>query len=73
MKEAAGEANMTVIVIVLIGVLAAAGALFIPQLINNMKDRSCCTQNGGEVKGNQCVIGDTSNAIKGYYTTGGCS
>ena len=47
MKEAAGEANMTVITIVLIGVVAAAGAVFIPRLIKNMKGRSCCTEYGG--------------------------
>ena len=47
MKEAAGEANMTVITIVLIGLVAAAGALFIPRLIDNMKAQSCCTEQGG--------------------------
>ena len=47
MKEAAGEANMTVITIVLIGVLAAGAALFIPRLIDNMKAQSCCTEQGG--------------------------
>lgn len=47
MKEAAGEANMTVITIVLIGVVAAVGAIFIPRLLDNMKARSCCTEYGG--------------------------
>lgn len=47
MKEASGEANMTVITIVLIGVVAAAGAVFIPRLIANMKAQSCCTEQGG--------------------------
>ena len=47
MKEATGEANMTVITIVLIGLVAAAGAIFIPRLINNMKAQSCCSENGG--------------------------
>ena len=42
MKEAAGEANMTVITIVLIGVVAAVGAILIPRLLNNVQYRSCC-------------------------------
>ena len=32
MKEAAGEANMTVITIVLIGVVAAAGVILVPKI-----------------------------------------
>ena len=47
MKEAAGEANMTVITIVLIGIVAAVGAIFIPRLLDNMKAQSCCTEQGG--------------------------
>lgn len=57
MKEAAGEANMTVITIVLIGVVAAAGAIFIPRLIDNMKARSCCTEFGGTMNGSTCSGG----------------
>ena len=47
MKEATGEANMTVITIVLIGLVAAAGAVFIPRVIAGMKAQSCCTEQGG--------------------------
>ena len=54
MKESAGEANMTVITIVLIGLVAAAGALLIPNLLNTMKLKSCCTQAGGVWSGNDC-------------------
>ena len=73
MKEAAGEANMTVITIVLIGLVAAAGAILIPNLISNMKDRSCCTQSGGYVDGGNCKFGagtqwaGNSYPLKGYY------
>lgn len=55
MKEAAGEANVTVITIVLIGLVAAAGAILIPRIMNNMNARSCCQENGGTVKGNRCM------------------
>ena len=71
MKEAAGEANMTVITIVLIGLVAAAGAVFIPRLIDNMKARSCCTEYGGTWSGSVCsgggfVDGATVSKLKQY-------
>ena len=63
MKEAAGEANVTVITIVLIGVVAAAGAILIPRLINTVGARSCCTELGGTVSGSYCVGGDKSGSL----------
>ena len=57
MKEAAGEANITVITIVLIGLVAAAGAVFIPRILDNMKARSCCNEYGGTWSGNECKGG----------------
>lgn len=53
MKESAGEANITVITIVLIGLVAAAGAIIIPNLITSMKKKSCCTQAGGTWVGSE--------------------
>ncbi len=55
MKEAAGEANMTVITIVLIGVVAAVGLLLVPRLMTNIKKKSCCTDASGIWKNNACV------------------
>lgn len=54
MKEAAGEANITVITIVLIGVVAAVGLLLIPRLMTNAKAKACCTDGGWYVSGNYC-------------------
>ena len=69
MKEAAGEANVTVITIVLIGIVAAAGAILIPRMFGNMNARSCCTEMGGTVKGWNCkggfFDGKTLAQIKG--------
>ncbi len=66
MKEAAGEANMTVITIVLIGVVAAVGAILIPRLMNNMSDKSCCQELGGYVSAGTCKDGAANGkAIKG--------
>lgn len=47
MKEAAGEANMTVITIILIGLVAAAGAVLIPNLLKSTNKQSCCASAGG--------------------------
>ncbi len=55
MKEAAGEANITVITIVLIGLVAAAGAIIIPRLLGTVKARACCSEYGGTWEGGQCV------------------
>ena len=55
MKESAGEANMTVITIVLIGLVAAAGAIIIPNLLNSTKKSSCCQSNGGIWANGRCT------------------
>ncbi len=68
MKESAGEANMTVITIVLIGLVAAAGAILIPSLLHGMEDRSCCQQMGGHVENQRCVGAGTDADINGYRT-----
>lgn len=54
MKQAAGEANMTVITIVLIGVVAAIGLLLVPRLMKGSKEKTCCTDAGGRWSGNAC-------------------
>ena len=70
MKEAAGEANMTVITIVLIGVVAAVGAILIPRIMNCMEDKSCCQELGGYVSGTSCVGGGANGkAVKGLRTS----
>lgn len=60
MKESAGEANMTVITIVLIGLVAAAGAIIIPNLLNSMSKKACCSSYGGTWKNNGCVEKNTN-------------
>ena len=54
MKEAAGEANMTVITIVLIGVVAAVGLLLVPRLMGSLKKKACCTDAEGLSSANTC-------------------
>ena len=68
MKEAAGEANMTVITIVLIGVVAAVGLVLIPRLMGNLKAKTCCTDGGGYVSGNNCCLSYNGNSCGSKYT-----
>ena len=46
MKEATGEANMTIITIVLISVVLAVGLPIVKDLINNTKDKTSCEERG---------------------------
>ena len=68
MKESAGEANMTVITIVLIAVVLAAGTLIVNNMMGSTKKSSCCTSNGGVWRGGVCY--ETCPSSSG---TAGCS
>lgn len=46
MKEASGEANMTVITILLIAIVGAVGTLIITSLMKNTGKKTC-VENGG--------------------------
>lgn len=67
MKEAAGEANMTVITIVLIAIVLAVGTVIVTNLMRNTADRSeeaangtydqaSCLQAGGTWNGTNCDL-----------------
>lgn len=47
MKEAAGEANMTVVTIILIGVIVAIATPIVNSMMENTAKRSCCQNDGG--------------------------
>lgn len=55
MKEASGEANLTVVAILLIGVVAAVVTPLINNMLNNAKKQSCCTSYGGVMEGGSCT------------------
>lgn len=57
MKEAAGEANLTVVAIILIGVVVAVVTPLVNSLMKSANGRACCTDGGGYVDGSQCVGG----------------
>ena len=60
MKEAAGEANMTVITIVLIAIVLAVGTVLVTNLMNSNKNSSACSACGGIWKGGQCLAPGTN-------------
>lgn len=57
MKEAAGEANLTVVAIILIAVVVAVATPLVNSLMKNSANRSCCTDTGGVWKNNTCQSG----------------
>ena len=68
MKEASGEANLTVITIVLIGVVVAVGVILVPRLMGNTANRACCTDAGGRWDGSQCTDYVNGSAGETQYT-----
>lgn len=61
MKEAAGEANMTVITIVLIAIVLAVGTIIVNRLMASTQAKSCCAEAGGYWSGGACQnITDTA-------------
>ena len=70
MKEAAGEANMTVITIVLIAVVLGVGTLIVNNLMKNSKDSSDCTAKGNVWYNGACYTPDkcTLNTTTGQTT-----
>ncbi len=55
MKEAAGEANMTVITIVLIAIVLAIGTVIVNNLMSSTSKKSACSEIGGSLTGNVCT------------------
>lgn len=54
MKEAAGEANMTVVTIILIGVVVAVATPIVNNMMNNTKEKANCMNNGGCIVAGKC-------------------
>ena len=62
MKEAAGEANITVITILLIAIVAAVATPLITNIMGSTKNNTCCNNSGGQWKNN--IFEDAGNI---YY------
>ncbi len=61
MKEASGEANMTVITILLIAIVGAVGTVIINNLMKTSKEKAECAESGGVWTSKGCsAITDTT-------------
>lgn len=60
MKEATGEANMTVVTVILVGLVLTVAAVLIPNLLNGIKARSCCGDAGGTYTNGRCSVTNTA-------------
>ncbi len=73
MKEAAGEANLTVVAIILIGVVVAVVTPLVNSLMKSTANRACCTDAGGYVDGSNCVLpGGQTQALADLAENGEC-
>lgn len=55
MKEAVGQANLTVIAIVLIGVVMGIGMILVPRLTSKITPKACCENARGKWENDKCV------------------
>lgn len=55
MKEATGEANMTIVTVVLIAAIVAVATPIITNMMKNAQNKTNCTQNGQVWNGSNCV------------------
>ena len=75
MKEAAGEANMTVITIVLIAIVLAIGTIVVNSLMSGVQKKSNCSNYGGTWYNGSCCTSpktDTSGKVTGCDGTTTC-
>lgn len=66
MKEATGEANMTIVTIILIAIIVAIATPIINSMMNSTNKKACCMNNGGTWENGACqgasdVCSDTEN------------
>ena len=69
MKEAAGEANMTVITIVLIAIVLGVGTVIVTNLMNKTSESTNCSNCGGYWSGGKCLVSEGSTQTISNYDT----
>lgn len=72
MKEAAGEANMTVITIVLIAIVLGIGTIIVTRVLNSSRNSSCCTSVGGTVENGNCVVNGNATRMTNAWLNRNC-
>ncbi len=66
MKEAAGEANLTVVAIILIGVVVAVVTPLVTSLMSSSAEKACCSDAGGIWRNGSCQAGSSAYDASGY-------
>ena len=69
MKEAAGEANMTVVTIVLIAIVLGVGTLIVNNLMSSSSTKAACAEAGGMWVNGGCGVQCSADG-DGNYTCG---
>ena len=67
MKEASGEASMTVVTIILIGVITAIAIPLVNNAMNSTAKQACCQSAGGYWKSSKCLGNDGSEINADTY------
>ena len=70
MKEATGEANITVITIVLIAIVLTVGTAIVTNVLKSTKFSSCCSSIGGAMYTGKCCVDPTYDSNTGKVS--GC-
>ena len=70
MKEAAGEANMTVVTIVLIAIVLGVGTVIVNNLMKSSSQKAACAEAGGMWNNGVCGTNCSADA-DGTYTCAG--
>lgn len=65
MKEATGEANMTVVTIILIAAIVAIATPLVTNMMKNTQAKAECMNSGGYCDGDTCVGSTTVSSCKG--------
>jgi hypothetical protein len=65
MKEATGEANMTVVTVILITAVVAIATPIVTTMMSNVKERSDCNNSGGYWSGGKCVTSGSTVDLTG--------
>lgn len=69
MKEAAGEANMTVITIVLIAIVLAVGTIIVNRMMRSTGESSACSSAGGTWQSGACYPSQNCTTSTGGKVT----
>lgn len=73
MKSAVGEANLTVVAIILITVIVSIATPIVMSLMKRQAWKACCTDAGGTVSGKTCTINGNTFQNTALITDGKCN